>query len=388
MRLRLVLIALASTALYALLALRSDVASSERLFASWYQPERFEASVEFFGIWSVLFALYAVAVRMAARESKGLGVIFIGAIVFRAAIFLGSGFDADEPDVFLYGPSALSSAVAGFDVELLGKRIAAVLTDLGALALGPALLKAARLPIGAAVIHGWNPLVITEVAGSGRVEVMALFLLLLSLRLIHENARWAGSTTYGLSLGGPLVMVAALPVMARALRARVVLGLGLALSAWNASFSATPWLERVGWPPESYLGGSLTPALVGLASLLVTRDTLATTLAALTAWAAFVTMRAVRRPDGTTRPHESLVALGTLVLISPQVVPWAFVVMAYLGGFSANRGWIAFTATAPLTYLAMETGSWSFWLGFVQYFVPYALLIFFWLGRPPRAAAG
>jgi len=387
-RLRLVLIALASTALYALLALRSDVASSERLLTPWYRPERFEASLEFFALWAVLFGLYAMAVGIAARESKGLAIIFMGSVVFRAALFLGNGFDAGEPDVLLYGPSALSSALAGLDVGPLTKRLGAALTDLGALALAPGLLKAARLPVGATVIHGWNPLVIKEVAGSGRVEIMALFVLLVSLRLIHENARWAGSTTYGVSLGGSLVVAAALPVMARALRARVVLGLGLALLAWNVLFPELPWLERIGWPPASYVGGSLTPALVGLASLLVTRDTLAATIVALAGWAAFVTVRAWRRSNRASRPHESLVALGTLVLVSPQVVPWAFVVMAYLGGFSANRGWIAFTATAPLTYLAMETGSWSFWLGFVQYFVPYAWLIFSWLGRPPHAATG
>ena len=398
MRFRLVLLSLVSVALYVLLALRSEVEPGNRLLAQWYRPRLFEASVEFIGIWVALFVVYLIAVRTAAgrREGSFFAIIFITSILFRAALFLGSGFDHAAPGVFLYGPSPLTTFVAGLDLGLTAGRVVAAACDIGALALAPSLLKAARVPLGAAIIHGWNPLVITEVAGSGRIAVVAFMLLLLSLRLIQigqtgqtgqTGARWPAAIAYGVSLTGPLVLVASIPLVAKAVRARLTLALGLALVAWSVAFPEMTWMERAGWPPESTLGGSITPALVALANLFVTRNESIPLALTLAAWALFVGVRSARSPNNA-RASEALLALGSFVLVSIQVLPWAFVAFAYLAAYSTNRGWLAFTATAPMTYLAIEGGSWSFWLGFIQYFVPYALLIFYWLGRPPRTAAG
>ncbi|GMR24186.1 MAG: hypothetical protein BMS9Abin37_2701 [Acidobacteriota bacterium] len=390
MRFRLVLLSLVSVALYVLLALRSDVEPGAHLLAQWYRPRLFEASVEFIGIWVALFVVYVIAVRLAAGRGEGsfFAIIFISSILFRVALFLGSGFEHSAPGVFLYGPSPLTAFVARLELGLTAERVVAAACDLGALALAPSLLKGARLPLGAAVIHGWNPLVITEVAGSGRIAVIAFMLLLLSLRLIQNSARWPAAIVYGASLSGPLMLVASVPLVAKAGRARLVLAFGLALVAWSLAFPETTWIERAGWPPAGNLGGSITPALLALTNLFVTRNDSIPLLLALAVWALFVGTRAARSPGNAQAPLEALLALGSFVLVSIQVLPWAFVAFAYFAAYSTNRGWLAFTATAPMAYLAMEGGRWSFWLGFSQYFVPYALLIFYWLGRPPRTAAG
>ena len=396
MRFRLVLFSLVSLALYVLLALGSDVEPGTRFLAQWYRPRLFEASVEFIGIWVALFVVYVIAVRVAAfrRERGFFAIIFITSILFRAALLLGSGFDHTAPSVFLYGPSPLTVWVAGVELGLTAERVVAIVCDLGALALAPSLLKAARLPLGAAIIHGWNPLVIKEVAGSGRIEVVAFMLFLLSLRLVQTNARWPAAMVYGLSLSGPIMLVATLALMAKAVRGRLVAGLAFAVFGWVLAFPETTWIQRAGWPPEGATGGSITPALVALANLFVTRNDSIPLAIILAAWALFVVVRAARLPLATgipyaaRLPHEALLALGSFVLVSTQVLPWAFVAFAYLAAHSTNRGWLAFTATAPLTYAASEAGSFGFWLGFAQYFVPCALLIFFWLGRPPPAAAG
>jgi len=391
-RFRLVLLSLVSVALYVVLALRSDVEPGTRLFAQWYRPRLFEVSIEFIGIWVALFVVYSIAVRIAAgrhHQQGGLfAIIFVTSILFRAALLLGSGFDHTTPSVFLYAPSPLTAWVAGGELGLTTERVVAIACDLGALALAPSLLRAARVPLGAAVIHGWNPLVITEVAGSGRIEVVAFMLFLLSLRLIQKGSRWPAAIVYGVSLGGPLMLVASLPLVAKAVRARLVAGLGLALFGWVLVFSETTRIQLAGWPPASALGGSITPALVALANLFVTRNDTIPVAIALAAWALFVGVRAARWSDEPRIPYEALLALGSFTLVSTQVLPWAFVAFAYLGAHSTNRGWLAFTATAPMTYAAIAAGSSSFWLGFAQYFGPCALLIFFWLGSPPRAAAG
>jgi hypothetical protein len=336
----------------------------------------------------VLFALYGLAVRAAARrgDSGVFVIIFIASLLFRGVLFLGPGLDAPAADVFLYGRSPLTVLAGTLGIGVLVERAIAAACDLGALALAPGLLKAARLPVGAAVIHGFNPLVVTEVAGRGRLEVVALVLLLVSLRLIQNDARWPGAIVYGASLGGPLSLAAALPLVAKAVRARIVLALGIALLAWSLALSQASFAERAGWPPDDAVGGSLTPALVAIANLFLTRNDGLVVGLLFAAWAVFALVRAARLRDDARLPQEALLALGSLVAISPQVLPWAFVAIAYLAAYSSNRGWIAFTATAPMIYLA--DGEWSFWLGFAQYFVPYALTIFWWLGRPPHEAAG
>ncbi len=384
------MLSLVSVALYALLALRSDVEPGTRVLAPWYRPRLFEASVEFIGIWVALFVVYVIAVRVAAgrREGSFFAIIFITSILLRAALLLGSGFDHTAPSVFLYGPSPLTAWVAGLELGLTAERVVVIACDLGALALAPSLLKAARVPLGAAIIHGWNPLVIKEVAGSGRIEVVAFMLLLLSLRLIQTNARWPAAIVYGVSLTGPLMLIASLPLVAKALRARLVAALALAVVGWVLAFPETTWIQRAGWPPAGALGGSITPALVALANLFVTRNDSIPLAIILAAWALFVVVRAVRDSGDARIPCEALTALGSFVLVSTQVLPWAFVAFAYLAPHSTNRGWLAFTATAPITYAAIEAGNFSFWLGFAQYFVPCALLIFFWLGPPPRAGRG
>jgi hypothetical protein len=389
-RFRLVVISLVSVALYGLLATRSEVDSGARVLSQYYRPQLFEASVEFWGMWIALFSLYAAAVRIAVgrHERSYFVIIFVGSILFRAAMLFGNGFDTSAPSVFLFGPSPLSSTVAGLELEIGAERLLAIVADVGALALAPSLLKAAKLPIGGAIIHGWNPLVVKEVAGSGRVEVVAFLLLLVSFRMIQNGSRWGAAALSGAALSGPVIVMGSLPLLIKAVRARLLVGLALALIAWSLAFPETTWIVRAGWPPDNDLGGGLTPALTALAGLFATRNALIPLALALALWTLFVLVRAIRWSSDTSLPREALLALGSLVLIAPQVLPWAFIPIAYLAAHSTNRGWLAFTATAPMIYVAFEAGNWSFWLGFAQYFVPYALLIFYWLGRPPPRAAG
>ncbi len=148
------------------------------------------------------------------------------------------------------------------------------------------------------------------------------------------------------------------------------------------------WYMRAGGPPENSLGGSLTPALQTLAGLFLTRHPTITLLATLLLWLVWSLRRATRSQDPKRWPLETLVVLGGLIFVMPQVLPWAFLLVGTLAPYSENRGWLLFTATAPVTYLAFGDGAFGFWLGFTQYFAAYAVLIFFGLGRPPREAAG
>ena len=372
--LRLIFLSFVSAGLFALLAVRSDVERSGL----------FEQSVEFYVLWIGLFIVYAMAIHAACSKSSVsvTAVIFLAAAGFRATQFLGSGLDHSEASVFLHGATPWSMLFDHIEASLDARRLAATAADLGSLLLAPSLLRAAGLPVGAALIHGWNPFIVKEVAGSGRLDAVAIFFLIAALRLAQTSRtsrfRGAAAVAYGISLNGPLMLAGSLPLMGRALRGWVVPSLVIGLLGWTLTIPVS-WLMRAGWPPENSLGGSLTPALQTLAGLFLTRHATIPLFATLGLWLVWSLARAMRSQDSKGWPLETLVALGGLIFVMPQVLPWAFLLVGTLAPYSENRGWLLFTATAPLTYLAFGDSAYGFWLGFTQYFAAYAVLIFFGL---------
>ena len=365
--LRLLILSIASEGLYLFLAARSGAT-----------PFAFPL------LWSALFVAYALAIRAVQGLQRKTGpvlvlFVFVTSALFRVSLLLGrSGFSTDVPEAFLHGASPIRAAI-GVRPEL--EPIAAAAFDLGALALMPALLRAASLPAGLALVYGWNPLLVKEGAGSGRLETIPLFFLLLAFLLLQKKRPGASALAYGASLAGPPFFWATLPLAARALRARLALSLVVAGLAWAPLAATRPIAELLGWPPSSTIGGSLMPATAELARLLVTRNPMAAIATCAGAWLLLALVRTAKlRPDGVDLPRDALLLLGCFLFLSPQVLPWAFLPIAGLAAFSANPGWIVFSATAPLTYLALGEGSWSFWLGFAQYFPGYASLIFVALG--------
>jgi hypothetical protein len=226
---------------------------------------------------------------------------------------------------------------------------------------------------------------VKEGSASGRLETVPLFFLLLASLLLQRKRPTASALVYGASLAGPPFLWATLPLAARALGSRLALSLLAGALAWAPLAAANPFIDLMGWPASSRIGGSLMPAAATLARLFVTRDPLAPILFCAGSFLLLALARTAKLgPDGAGFPREALVLLGCVLFLSPQVLPWAFLPIAGLAAFSANPGWIVATATAPLTYLALDEGSWSFWLAFAQYFPVYASLIFFALGTKGR----
>jgi hypothetical protein len=379
--LRLLFLSIASEGLYLLLAARSRVPPGASPLAHWYPAVRFEETAVFLGLWAALFVVYALAVR-ATRDRSGRALflfIFVTSSLFRLSLLLEKGgFATGAAEGFFHAASPIRAAMEfrpGFEA------IAAVLFDLGSLALLPSLLRALTLPAGLALVYGWNPLLIKEGAASGRLETIPLFFLLLAFLLLQKKRPAASALLYGASLAGPPFFWATLPLAARALGARLVLSLLVIGLAWAPLAATTPWAELLGWPPSSSLGGSLMPAAATLARLFVTRDPRAALFFCAGAWLLLALARTTKLgPGGDGFPREALGVLGGFLFLSPEVLPWAFVPIAGLAAFSANPGWIVATATAPLGYLALGGGRWSFWLAFAQYFPVYASLVFVALG--------
>ena len=386
MILKLLFYAIATELLYVAVAIRSDVPRSETFLASRLHPVLFEETAEFLILWVALGVLYVLSIRcVSGQGGRGLfGFIFVTSALFRLAVLMGNGFDQSSPSVFLDAGNPIDwlsrsipmSTVSGVSL----RAIIVSIGDLAALAIAPGLLRAAGLPAGLALIHGWNPLVIKEVAGSGRIDLLAFMLLLLSFRLVQRKWNTVATVAYGLSLSGPLMVAASLPVMARALGIRILPALALGAAAWTHMTLSDRLSVILGYPPESFLGGSLTPSLIVMSRLVLSREIIIP-LGLACAIFLFISLFATSRltPDLGKLPVFGLACLSSLLFLAPQVLPWRFSVLAYLAPFTRNRGFLMFTLLAPLSYLALGDGEWNFWLGFVQYFPAYASLVFVWL---------
>jgi hypothetical protein len=366
---RLLLLSIASESLYLLLASR-------------HPPLR---SLEYALLWSALFIAYALAVREA-REKSGtwlLLFILILSVSFRVSLWIaGPGSPPDSPEAFLHAANPIHELI---ELRPDLRRMIPVVFDLLTLAVLPSLLRALSLPTGIALVYGWNPLLVTETAARGRLEVVPLFFLLLAFRLLQGKRLSMSALFYGVSLAGPPFLWATIPVAAAVFRFRLFLSILVGAAAWAPLAAATPFAELMGFPPSTSIGASLMPAAAALAHLLVTRNPFAVYALCAGIWLVVALFRATKLGQpGASPPREALLLLGLFLFLSPEVLPWAYLPVGGLAAFSANPGWIVATATAPLSYLALNGSSWSFWLAFAQYFPVYASLGFVALGRKRR----
>jgi hypothetical protein len=399
---RILALSIGSEVLYLVLAYRSHLPASAAPGLSWYHPDRFEESIAFVGVWSALFLLYALAIRAAAGRKRTVpfAVVFVTSAIFRASFFWTSALPTtttEPPRAFLQADSPMSSAVTSLDELPLVQRLEArigrtavvrpavsILFDLASLALAPGLLRALSLPEGLALVQGWNPLLVRESAGAP-IEPIALFLLLLAFRLAQTSRRALGALAYGASLTGPLPLVATLPLLAKALGTRVVLALAVAGGAWGLLLRSSSWPDVLGWPPRDSVGGSLFPAVASLNRLFVSRDARVAVYMMGTLLLLVAGLETAKLGRSLADlPRRALVVIACFLFVSPQVMPSAFLSLATLAAYSDNRGYVVFTATAPLVYWGIDASGWNFWLAFTQYFPGYTSVLYTWLGRKKK----
>lgn len=368
---RLVLTAAGSEVLYLVLDEPSGAATLEDILG-------------IFSIWAGLFVFYAVAVRSTRKASDRLitSFIFVTSLLFRATRLAPSiewpTSTSSWPDGQL--PARLATMV-GPEISLVSTKAVVAGADVAALALAPGLLKAAGLPTAWSVIYGWNPLVVEECAAGHDLVPVGLLLFVIAIRALQKNRRLWAAIAYGTSPIGGWGPVTCLPLLVPVLGGWAPLSIVLAAAASiPAILGQTPELAPLMTPS---VGASLLAVAASLAKVFVTRKAIYPLLFCWGIWLLVVLYRAQKRLEPGQLPGEALLAWGGFLMVSPQVLPWHFVPIAYLAAFSHNRGWLVFTATAPITYPALANGAWSdwnFWLGFLQYFPAYFALIFGWLG--------
>ena len=251
---------------------------TEVLYMSWagfglaHRPAStrlFEQSPIFFALWMGFFLLYAIAIHSIRHASGKRETTFIlsVALIFRATVL---PIQLTSPPSVIVGPLELAFQSLPFlESSMWLEKALSIGTDIGALALAPALLKAAGLSPAWTLVYGWNPLVIKEAGAGAHLEPVGLLLLVLAIRLVQKSSDMRAALAFGASLAGGLWTATASPLMIGALGARAIVSFLVGASAWAYVYLSGA-LDLSIAMTES-VGGSLLPASVGLARTFVTR---------------------------------------------------------------------------------------------------------------------
>lgn len=251
------------------------------------------------------------------------------------------------PTIYPPAAQAVFLLVASIWPRPVGIKLVMGLLDLLALAGVAALLRAIGRPLGRVVVHAWCPLSILELSGMGHVDAIGIALLVAALlALVRERHRLALGAL-GAAILGKLLPVVLLPSFAVRTRVRTWWVLPLVLVAGFLPFFAggvdpTTSLRTfaVHWRGNDVIFCGLV-ALAGSPA--------AAKLVAALAIAIVVLVCLVRRVTATT---SALVAISTVLLLSPVLHPWYLTWLPPLLALRPSIAGVAWTGTVALAYLA------------------------------------
>ena len=202
--------------------------------------------------------------------------------------------------------------------------------------------------------YALSPIPVTEFAGNGHVDVLALLLLVAAVMALRRERGWLAGVLIGLA-----TMVKLYPALALVAGWRKGRWPMIAAFAAVAVVSESPHVVAVGWKIVGYLPGYIREEhyssggrflLVGMLGL-PGRATSALTfliLVAVIAW--------VLRSSAAGRPAEDpgvglAVLLSALILLSSPVQPWYAVTLAGVGAL-AGAPWLTLPALCAEPYYA------------------------------------
>lgn len=271
-----------------------------------------------------------------------------------------------------------------FPGSVLVFKLVLVLFDVGTCLLLVSLLRRFGRPASAVLIYAWNPLVIKEIAGSGHIDAMMIFFLVLAIHLCLGGrpglgsrpwAPRAGLVALGLAILSKLTPVLLVGLFLRRTRFRdwpalafvLLAGYLPYLTSWPeilrgiAAFSKE-WVFNPGpWALWKWLAEMLSlpgRETAGLVSGLLTLT--------LIGWV-------LLRDDGSDHAlvGGAFVILGGYLVLSATVMPWYLLWVLPMAAVRPGYAWIALTWLSLLSYLIyidQIERPWWLWTEFVVFF--------------------
>jgi alpha-1,6-mannosyltransferase len=135
------------------------------------------------------------------------------------------------PSPYPAGAELFFRAVTAIHESIFALKVAFVVCDLAIVLVLLDLLRSSGQGAHWVLAYAWNPLVATEVAGSGHIDIVGVLLLLVSAAALARRWRAVAALAFGLAVGVKLLPIVLLPLYWRRVRMRdgalaaVVLGL-------------------------------------------------------------------------------------------------------------------------------------------------------------------
>jgi len=245
-----------------------------------------------------------------------------------------------------------------------------VLADLGTCWVVFSLLRAIGRNRSYILLYAWNPLVIKEFAGSGHIDAVMVFLMMLALLFLVEKRQVAALGSLALSILAkvgsaalgvlflrhtrPVVWCVLFAVLALGslpmLGGLVALSGGLAAYAREWTFNSGPWaairwLAKVAGTSDPTAWAHWTTKLLSLAAIVVLP------------W--------FSRPSKDSILRVAFFILAAVVLLHSAVMPWYLLWALPLAAVVGCWSWVGLTGLSFLSYLIYLDGierAWWLWL--------------------------
>jgi len=266
---------------------------------------------------------------------------------------------------YLFGLSNRLAPASVFVWKLL-----IVLADLGTCWVVLSLFVAQGLPRAAVILYAWNPLVIKEFAGSGHIDAVMMFLMMLALLFLVQKRQTAalGALAFsilakiGSAALGVLFLRHTRPVLWCVLFAVLALGslpmlgglvalsggLGAYAREWtfnSGPWAAIRWLAKVAGTSDPTAWAHWTTKLLSLVAIVVLP------------W--------FSRPSKDSILRVAFFILAAVVLLHSAVMPWYLLWALPLAAVVGCWSWIGLTGLSLLSYLVYLDGierAWWLWL--------------------------
>jgi hypothetical protein len=154
----------------------------------------------------------------------------------------------DVPSPYPAGAQLFFRAVTAIHESTFALKVAFVLCDFAVVLVLLDILRCTREGMHWVLAYAWNPLLATEVAGSGRIDIVGVLLLLVSFAALIRRWRAVAAVAFGLAIAVKLLPLVLLPLYWKRVRIRDSI-----LAAIVVGLLYVPFLEHQ-WIPIGSLG--------------------------------------------------------------------------------------------------------------------------------------
>jgi alpha-1,6-mannosyltransferase len=212
--------------------------------------------------------------------------------------------------LFFRGVTAIHESTFAF-------KVAFVLCDLAIVFVLLDVLRSGRQPLHWVLAYAWNPLLATEVAGSGHIDIVGALLLLVSLAALGRSRRAISAVAFALAVGVKFLPIVLVPLYWRRLRIRDAL---LAIFVFGLLY--VPFLQR-GRIPTGSLGTYVQSFRFNDPLFaMIERVTAPQFAAGLTLLAGLFTAIWLRRRSSDFSSGSFAWPMAASLLCAPVVYPW------------------------------------------------------------------